>query len=259
MIGDYVAGVNHVLPTAGTARFASALARRRLPEARPRRVARRRRARRASRRSCARSPKRKVCRRTPTRVRLREDRARASDGDVGCDSILPRDDLRALEGYHSPQVDVAVRLNTNESPYPPPDAFVDALARRAARRRLPPLPGPRRERAARRASASSSASRRRACSARTARTRCCRRCCSPTAAPGGRRRCSSRRTRCTRTSPGITGTEVVVGERGRRLLDRRRRRRGAASRPSGRASCSCAARTTRPAPSRPRDDGRAPR
>ena len=25
-----------------------------------------------------------------------------------------------MEGYHSPQVDVAVRLNTNESPYPPP-------------------------------------------------------------------------------------------------------------------------------------------
>jgi histidinol-phosphate aminotransferase len=39
-----------------------------------------------------------------------------------------RDDLRQLEGYHSPQVDVAVRLNTNESPYPPPDAFRDALA-----------------------------------------------------------------------------------------------------------------------------------
>jgi len=36
----------------------------------------------------------------------------------------PRDDLRALSGYHSPQIDVAVRLNTNESPYPPPSAFV---------------------------------------------------------------------------------------------------------------------------------------
>jgi histidinol-phosphate aminotransferase len=42
------------------------------------------------------------------------------------DRLQPRDDLRALEGYHSPQVDVPVRLNTNESPYPPPDAFVDA-------------------------------------------------------------------------------------------------------------------------------------
>jgi len=41
------------------------------------------------------------------------------------DRILPRDDLRALEGYHSAQVDVPVRLNTNESPYAPPDAFVE--------------------------------------------------------------------------------------------------------------------------------------
>ncbi len=38
----------------------------------------------------------------------------------------PREDLRALEGYHSPQLDVDVRLNTNESPFPPPPAFVDA-------------------------------------------------------------------------------------------------------------------------------------
>ena len=38
-----------------------------------------------------------------------------------------RDDLGTLEGYHSPQVDVAVRLNTNESPYPPPDAWRAAL------------------------------------------------------------------------------------------------------------------------------------
>jgi len=38
-----------------------------------------------------------------------------------------RDDLSLVEGYHSPQVDVAVRLNTNESPYPPPDAWRAAL------------------------------------------------------------------------------------------------------------------------------------
>ena len=37
-----------------------------------------------------------------------------------------RDDLVDLAGYHSPQLDVAVRLNTNESPYPPPPEFVDA-------------------------------------------------------------------------------------------------------------------------------------
>ena len=40
--------------------------------------------------------------------------------------LSPRDDLRALEGYHSPQLDVPVRLNTNESPYAPPKEFIDA-------------------------------------------------------------------------------------------------------------------------------------
>jgi len=39
-----------------------------------------------------------------------------------------RDDLAALEGYHSPQVDVAVRLNTNESPFPPPAGWAEELA-----------------------------------------------------------------------------------------------------------------------------------
>ncbi|MDQ3943966.1 MAG: histidinol-phosphate transaminase [Actinomycetota bacterium] len=38
-----------------------------------------------------------------------------------------RDDLSELRGYHSPQVEVTVRLNTNESPYPPPEAFVEAF------------------------------------------------------------------------------------------------------------------------------------
>ncbi|MCU1463889.1 MAG: hisC [Acidimicrobiales bacterium] len=38
-----------------------------------------------------------------------------------------RDDLALMPGYHSPQVDVAVRLNTNEAPVPPPPAFLRAL------------------------------------------------------------------------------------------------------------------------------------
>ena len=33
-----------------------------------------------------------------------------------------------MSGYHSPQVDVPIRLNTNESPFPPPDAWIDSLA-----------------------------------------------------------------------------------------------------------------------------------
>ncbi len=40
--------------------------------------------------------------------------------------IQPRDDLRSLDGYHSPQLDVSVRLNTNESPFAPPVAFTEA-------------------------------------------------------------------------------------------------------------------------------------
>ncbi|MEZ5282997.1 MAG: histidinol-phosphate transaminase [Acidimicrobiales bacterium] len=36
---------------------------------------------------------------------------------------LVRPDLRVLEGYHSPQLDVEVRLNTNEAPTPPPAQF----------------------------------------------------------------------------------------------------------------------------------------
>jgi histidinol-phosphate aminotransferase len=39
-----------------------------------------------------------------------------------------RDDVALMDGYHSPQVDVRVRLNTNEAPEPPPASFVDALA-----------------------------------------------------------------------------------------------------------------------------------
>ena len=40
----------------------------------------------------------------------------------------PRSDLLAMEGYHSPQVDVQVRLNTNESPVAPPVAWQETLA-----------------------------------------------------------------------------------------------------------------------------------
>jgi histidinol-phosphate aminotransferase len=42
--------------------------------------------------------------------------------------VAARNDLQMLEGYHSAQVDVRVRLNTNESPEPPPVAWRDALA-----------------------------------------------------------------------------------------------------------------------------------
>lgn len=41
--------------------------------------------------------------------------------------IRPRDDLALMAGYHSPQVDVPVRLNTNEAPESPPEGFEEAL------------------------------------------------------------------------------------------------------------------------------------
>ena len=41
--------------------------------------------------------------------------------------LAPRDDIALMEGYHSPQVDVEVRLNTNEAPLPPPEGFRAAL------------------------------------------------------------------------------------------------------------------------------------
>ena len=41
--------------------------------------------------------------------------------------IAPRPDVALMEGYHSPQLDVRVRLNTNESPEAPPSGWTDAL------------------------------------------------------------------------------------------------------------------------------------
>ncbi|HEV2369951.1 MAG TPA: histidinol-phosphate transaminase, partial [Acidimicrobiales bacterium] len=42
-------------------------------------------------------------------------------------AVPTRPDLQGLVGYHSPQVDVEVRLNTNESPLPPPEMWLDEL------------------------------------------------------------------------------------------------------------------------------------
>ncbi len=54
----------------------------------------------------------------------------APRGERATEAVRPRvrDDLALMEGYHSPQVSVEVRLNTNESPVPPPVAFTEQLA-----------------------------------------------------------------------------------------------------------------------------------
>jgi histidinol-phosphate aminotransferase len=54
-------------------------------------------------------------------------------GSVPAPARVPvRDDLRDLVPYGAPQLDVPVRLNTNETPYPPPPSFGDRLAKRVA-------------------------------------------------------------------------------------------------------------------------------
>ena len=49
------------------------------------------------------------------------------------DELPLRDELRGLEPYGAPQLDVPVRLNTNENPYPPSDLVVADIAAAAAR------------------------------------------------------------------------------------------------------------------------------
>ena len=46
--------------------------------------------------------------------------------------IDPRPQITAMSNYHSPQVDVPIRLNTNESPFPPPAGWTGSLGAIAA-------------------------------------------------------------------------------------------------------------------------------
>ncbi|MEU0794918.1 histidinol-phosphate transaminase [Amycolatopsis sp. NPDC005961] len=48
--------------------------------------------------------------------------------DVTLDQLPLRDDLRGKTPYGAPQLDVPVRLNTNENPYPPPPELVADVA-----------------------------------------------------------------------------------------------------------------------------------
>jgi histidinol-phosphate aminotransferase len=46
------------------------------------------------------------------------------------DRVPVRDDLRDVEAYGAPQLDVPVRLNTNETAEPPPPGYLEAVGRR---------------------------------------------------------------------------------------------------------------------------------
>lgn len=52
---------------------------------------------------------------------------------MNLDDLPIRDDLRGKTPYGAPQIDVPVRLNTNENPYPPSKALVDDLAEEVRR------------------------------------------------------------------------------------------------------------------------------
>ena len=134
-LGDYVAGPNHVLPTARTARFASAL---RVDDFRTHIHA-----------VAVDAPG--LARLAPHVVAIAEAEglpahaasvlaraavAESGDGAGGADAapgagtagaVALRPDLMALSGYHSPQVEVEVRLNTNESPLAPPPEWEQEL------------------------------------------------------------------------------------------------------------------------------------
>lgn len=49
---------------------------------------------------------------------------------TGIDDLPVRDELRGKSPYGAPQLDVPVRLNTNENPYPLPEALVDRITER---------------------------------------------------------------------------------------------------------------------------------
>ncbi|MEW2392772.1 histidinol-phosphate transaminase [Streptomyces venezuelae] len=50
--------------------------------------------------------------------------------DVRIDDLPVRDELRGKSPYGAPQLDVPVRLNTNENPYPLPEPLVERIAER---------------------------------------------------------------------------------------------------------------------------------
>ena len=172
---------------------------------------------------------------------------------TGLDDLPLRADLRGLTPYGAPQLDVAIRLNTNENPYPPPAGS----GRRPARGGDSggdldePLSGSRGDRAAELRSPAYLGSRPRRSGRsgrRTARTRCCNNCCSRSAEPGGPHSASTRRTRCT----GLIALRHRYGvdrrSQGARLQPCPRKRRWRRCASMRRTSCSCARRTTRPAP-----------
>ena len=137
-LGDYLAGSNHVLPTGGTARHTAGLSvlafmrgihvvecsAAALAEAAPHIDA--------------------LGAAEDLAAHVNAVRIRVESAGLGGHSASPgasprhtagppvRPDLAGRAPYGAPQLDVPVRLNTNENPYPPPPALVQAIADAAA-------------------------------------------------------------------------------------------------------------------------------
>ena len=222
VIGDYVAGTNHVLPTGGTARFASALRvadfRKHMhvvhaDEAALRRVARGRRAHRIAEaeglaaHADADPPARGagvVTRAPAASAARRPARARG---------------LPLAAGRRATCGSTPTRART-----PPPAEFVERWRRGAARRRLEPLSRSRRAGAARRARCVPRAARRSGCSVRNGSNEVLQTLLL-TYGGTGRRALMFEPTYALHAQIARgTATEIVAGERRRRLHDRSRRR-----------------------------------
>jgi histidinol dehydrogenase len=134
-LGDYLAGTNHVLPTARTARFSSAL---RVDDFRTRIgvVS-------VGRLGLAELGPHVVEIATAEGLGAHADSIRIrSESGAGAGGqtterrkTIPkvRADLVEMKGYHSPQVEVEVRLNANESAIPPPQGWIEELQSELAR------------------------------------------------------------------------------------------------------------------------------
>jgi histidinol dehydrogenase len=118
-LGDYCAGSNHVLPTGGCARHSSGLSVQSVPARHPRRRLR-------PARRCAEVAGHVVAladaEDLPAHGAAVKGGSTEDEQVTGIDDLPLRDELRGKSPYGAPQLDVPVRLNTNENPYPLPDA-----------------------------------------------------------------------------------------------------------------------------------------
>lgn len=134
VLGDYIAGPSHVLPTGGTARFAGALGVTDFQK-----TIHTITATREGFMSVADTVAKlaEVEGLTGHRDAVLARYSAGFDTDTQTEAQQPQPPLsqpplsqphiRALTGYYSPQTDAEVRLNTNESPLPPPAGFVTAV------------------------------------------------------------------------------------------------------------------------------------